>query len=306
MEKNQIVNGIWGVVVGDALGLSAQARGKKHLKENQIEGLITYGPEGRYRGGWSDDSSMTLCLTESLGNGYDVEDIARRFKLWFFKGYMTPYGEAFDKGHSTIRALRKLNKGVSPLLSGGSKENDNGNGSLMRTLPLIFFTNDMDTEKTLKIVHEVSAITHAHERTMIACGIYVFIGKYLIEETSKEEALKKGIEDAKEFYKDSTELKHFERILNGNISEVPKTRIKTGGYSVTSLEASLWAFMTGSSYRECTLNAVNLGGDADSIGAITGGLAGLFYQDVPDEWIDDIIKKEMIENLIQRFVEKIV
>lgn len=300
MDKSTVYNGLWGVVAGDMLGLKNSTIPKKDMiPVSDIEASY-FGPAGT----WSDDSSMTLCLAESLTTrrGYDINHVAERFLKWYEQGYMTPNGIAIDIGNTTRKAMENLRKGISPYQSGLNSEFDNGNGSLMRMISLIFLTDSMPLHDALIISNEVSSITHAHKRTLLACAFYLMLGRFLLKGETKMLAYKKACEEFTKIYHNHHEISHFERILDGSISQLLEDQILSSGYSIHSLEAAVWSFLNGKNCEEIMLAAVNLGEDADSVGAITGGLAGLYYRDVPRIWIDRTINKPLVEKVIDNFM----
>ena len=151
-----------GTATGDAIGFPVQFCPREMVAKRPVTGEV---PTGK----WSDDTSLSLCLAESLLAGYNLNDIGKKFVMWLFEGYWTPYGRSFDVGHTCWRAITNLRNEGSPLTSGRDGEWDNGNGSLMRILPLVPFTLDMEEGERHRVIAEVSAITHAHPRSVLAC-----------------------------------------------------------------------------------------------------------------------------------------
>lgn len=195
-------------------------------------------------------------------------------------------------------------KGESARFSGNIFEEDNGNGSLMRTLPLAFYLKDEENiEKLYQTVKEVSSITHGHFRSVFACFVYVIFAIELIKGKDKKAAYLHTQKTALEFAEiqgfNPKEIQLFDRILKNDISDYHEDTISSGGYVLHSLEASLWCFLNSESYAEAVLKAVNLGEDTDTTGAITGGIAGIYYgfENIPQEWISVLARKEDIENL---------
>ena len=301
--KDSILGGIMGLVVGDALGVPAEFQSREVLKVNPVVSMREYGSHEQPRGTWSDDSSMTLCLMESLTNGLDFDDICARFLKWAEDGYMTAHGEMFDIGRTTLTAIRKFTCGTPALECGGSGEYDNGNGSLMRILPLAFYTLGMKKQDRFETVHNVSRLTHSHETSLIACGIYVQMACELLKGYSKEKAYHRMIDECKTVYKDECELEHFQRVLDGKLQKLKEAEISSSGYVVDTLEAALWCFLTTDNFTDCVLKAVNLGDDTDTVAAVAGGLAGILYgsDGIPKEWKDCIAKKDDIQVLCQNF-----
>ncbi|WP_306783611.1 O-acetyl-ADP-ribose deacetylase [Flavobacterium poyangense] len=166
----RIKSGLFGIAVGDALGVPVEFESRDYLKENPVSEMMGYGTHSQPIGTWSDDSSLAFCLAESLCKGYDLSDIAKNFVKWYGGELWTPHGKVFDIGIATRSAIHNIGRGHSPELCGGFEEKDNGNGSLMRILPLVFYLQkENDIEVIYKKVKEVSSITHAHFRSVFAC-----------------------------------------------------------------------------------------------------------------------------------------
>lgn len=307
--KDQIKGGLWGVVVGDALGVPVEFHSRLELKDNPITGMRGNGTHDQPPGTWSDDTSLTLCTVESLLQGFDVNDMGRRFIQWHKKGLWTPHGEVFDIGSTTAQALRKIENGIDPAQAGLSDEWSNGNGSLMRILPLAFILEGLPEEEKFERIRQVSSITHAHKRSVAACYIYAKFVEKLIETSDKQLAYIQMQNEVREFLPSmigDDEYKHFYRVVEDDISTFPESEIYSSGYVVYTLEAALWSFLTTGSFEDAVLTAVNLGEDTDTTGAVTGGLAGTYYgyQAIPDEWINSLERRDEIEQLIERFAEK--
>lgn len=303
MNKNQILGGIVGAIVGDALGVPVEFMSRKNLIECPVEDMREYGTHNQPKGTWSDDSSMILCTIDSLLNDLDYQDLGERFCKWLEDGYWTPYGEVFDIGRTTFSSILLMQSGRAALESGMNGEYDNGNGSLMRILPLAFYLYDIEQEKRVDIVAKVSSLTHSNEISTFACYLYVEYAIGLLEGLSKKQAYSK-IQKIKGY---GCRWDAFRRIQNGDISTFRIEDIYSSGYVIHSLEAALWCFITTSSYKECVLKAVNLGDDTDSLACIAGGLAGIFYglNKIPVEWINSIARKNDILKICDEFIDKI-
>ena len=301
--NNKLSNAIIGFIVGDALGVPVEFQRREKLKNNPVTNMRGFGTYNQPKGTWSDDSTMTLCLAESLVNGLDYDDICGKFLDWVENGYMTPHDYLFDIGIATEKAITRYKKGVTPLECGGESEFDNGNGSLMRILPLVFYTFSMPLKQKFETVANVSALTHRHMRSKIACSIYVQFACELLKGYGKEKALKQTINHINDYYRQEEELEHFSRILNAKIIDLSEDDIQSTGYVVHTLEAVLWCFLNTNNYSDCVLKAVNLGDDTDTIGAITGGLAGVYYgyESIPKDWIESIVKLDLIMNVCSKF-----
>ena len=294
----KVKDGICGFVVGDALGVPVEFYSREELKEDPVVDMREYGTYNMPKGTWSDDSSMILATMASIVNkkGIDLEDIMNEFKNWFFKGAYTQYIDTFDYGITTSTAIQRYDKGIPVDKCGGRSNHDNGNGSLMRILPLAFIP-DIDPET----VEKVSALTHAHERTLITCVFYVQIAKSML--SNEGLTIKEHIDNASEFvmkyYKDSDELKHLNRIFENDFSE----GISSSGYVISTIESVIYSLLNTDNYKDALLKAVNLGGDTDTIAGICGGLAGIYYgfDAIPVEWTDAIPKLDYVVSLCEMY-----
>ena len=315
--KNKIKGGLYGLIVGDALGVPYEFRTKEEMKSEPCIDMIGYGTYSLPKGTWSDDSSMTLATVDTLIYGYSLNIIANNFLKWVFDEEYTPYGEVFDVGGTTINALLNIKNGINPRESGVCGENNISNGSLMRILPiplyysLNYLNNKITVEKILEKVHEVSSITHSHPRVLIACGIYSLIVLNILKGEDKETAYINSISLSEKYYSSDEkfidELPYFERILSGNLDELHEDELCGSGYVIDTLETSLWAFLNSDSYKDGVLKAINIGDDTDTCGAIAGGLCGVYYgySSIPKEWVDNLARKDWIDELIEKFVESI-
>lgn len=309
LMMERVAGGILGVVTGDALGLPVQFQTRHEVRQNPVDEMRGGGAFNTSPGTWSDDSSLTLCLVESLiEKGYDLDDIAERFVRWFRNGYCTPFAQAFDIGFATQIAMKNLIKGVLPLEAGPSAEENNGNGSLMRILPAALYFSCLPDSMMIKKVCEVSKITHGHPRSQLGCSLYALFIKGLLAGEGIEEAYKDLQFKSQEIFVGTgleQELSHYERILNGSLPQSDEREIMSSGYVVHTLEAALWCLLTTLTYKEAVLKAINLGLDTDTVGAVTGGLAGVYYglSGIPEEWITTIIKHDMILNLGRNFAQ---
>lgn len=307
MKEKQIYSALFGVAVGDALGVPVEFSDRDHLRKNPVSDFLGYMCWNQPPGTWSDDSSLTFCLAESLCNGYDLNDIAQNFVKWYSNGYWGAHHEVFDIGGSTKYSIRRLINGESPYYSGNMMESDNGNGSLMRILPILFYlTKEADLNQIYKTIKEVSSITHAHFRSVFACFIYIIYALELIKGYDKNLAYTNmqnivlGYIKDKDFNND--EIKLFDRVLKNNIGKYKEIEILSSGYVLHSLEASFWCLMNENSYQKTVLKAVNLGGDTDTTAAIVGGLAGLLYgfESIPQKWINQLARKDDILDLCEK------
>jgi len=301
-----IKGALLGVAVGDALGVPVEFKSRDLLTLQPVTGMRSYGSHGQPAGTWSDDSSLTFCLAEMLCEGYDLQKLAGSFVNWKNHGYWTPHGSVFDIGIATAGAINQLQKGTEPTLAGGNDEYSNGNGSLMRILPLLFYIKDMPMAERFRYTEEVSSLTHRHPRSVIACFIYLEMALAILYGQSIEEAYQTICTTLPPFLQ-LKEAAHFNLVLSGALPHLSEDMISGRGYVVSSLEASIWCLLHSQSYAEAVLKAVNLGNDTDTTGAITGGLAGLAYgwESIPSEWLNVLAKRDAIDRLITNLQAKI-
>lgn len=305
-EKNIFKDILFGIAVGDALGVPVEFLSRQSIAQSPVTDMIGFGTHHQPAGTFSDDSSLAFCLAEALTHPFSLSSIGKNFLQWYNDNYWTPRGYVFDIGIATKAAINKLAIGCKPELTGGKEVDDNGNGSLMRILPLLFYIKDKDIGERFLITQQVSSITHGHMRSIIACFYYLEFARQIIDGTDKFQIYKNLQTDISKFLSsiavNPKEIKFFDRLLKQEIYELPEVEIKSSGYVLHTLEASIWCLLNTDNYKSATLKAVNLGDDTDTTGAVTGGLAGLLYgyDSIPKKWINQIARKADIEDLANR------
>ena len=309
-------NGMYGLIVGDALGVPVEFSTREERKSDPVTGMREYGTYNQPKGTWSDDSSMAIATMDSiktLGEIY-YKDIMDRFSKWCLDGEYTPFHEVFDIGIATSKAIMNYRRGMKPTESGGLAERDNGNGSLMRILPVCLYLYERQKRictsenESIYVIHSASALTHAHLRSQLACGIYYFMVKAIIENDDiLIRRLQIGMDNAYKYYrqdrKNYPEIENYARLTDlWEFKNTPEAEIRSSGYVVDTLEAAVWCLVNSGSYSEAVLKAVNLGSDTDTVAAVTGGLAGLYYgiEGIPEEWVASIQRKEWIDEIIAK------
>jgi ADP-ribosyl-[dinitrogen reductase] hydrolase len=308
--KDKIKNALLGGIVGDALGVPVESSTRRELALCSVKNMLGYGRYDQPEGTWSDDAALTLCTMESLLKGYDIEDMGKTFCKWLFDGHWTSTGFVFDGGLTTFQALDRIQSGgISARKSGCNLEDDNGNGALMRMLPVALFFRKNGIDDFLLRIHEIASITHAHPRSKMGCGIYGLLIRNLLLCNDKSKSYSCAVTEAVGYYGEKpefkTEMAHFIRILGGNIAALAQDDINSSGYLIDTLEASLWCLLKYETTRDVLLSAVNLGLDTDTTGMVAGGMAGLHYglEGVPHNWIDSLARKTEINELISRFAD---
>ncbi len=308
-EKNIYKDILFGVAIGDALGVPVEFMNRQKIAQNPVTDMIGFGTYNLPAGTFSDDSSLAFCLAEALTEEFSLQKIGNNFVEWLNNNFWTPRGNVFDVGIATSQAIRQLQKGCNPELAGGRDVSDNGNGSLMRILPLLVYIKDKELSDRYQIIKQVSSITHGHIRSVIACFYYLEFARQIVKGIDKFQVYKNLQTDISDHLNSNSininEIKLFDRLLNGNIYELTEKEIFSSGYVLHTLEASIWCLLTTDNYKAATLKAVNLGEDTDTTGAVTGGLAGLLYgfDTIPKSWLQQIARKHDIEDLADRLGE---
>jgi ADP-ribosyl-[dinitrogen reductase] hydrolase len=308
--KEKIKSAVYAGIIGDALGVPVESTTRQELALCAVKNMLGYGRFDQPVGTWSDDSALTLCTMENLCTGYDVEAMGKLFCDWLFNSYWTATGFVFDAGLTTYLALDKIfHEGKSARVSGCASEDDNGNGSLMRMLPVALYFHDRTPAELIGFAHDISAITHAHPRSKVGCGMYCLFIQELLATNDKHLAYRNAIAKALELYSAlpefKCELSHYMRVISYELPQLPENEIRSSGYLVDTLEAALWCTLTRDNTKDVLLSAINLGLDTDTTGMVAGGMAGIIYglESVPAEWFNSLARKEEIEILTSRFIE---
>ena len=240
---------------------------------------------------------------------FEIDTIALNFAKWYYENYWTANGSVFDIGRTTRTAIERIAKGVEVQKTGCYDVYSNGNGSLMRIAPLLFYIRDKPVKERFEITQHVSSITHGHIRAVMACFYYLEFARYLFLGEEKNEIYKKLQIEMSDFFKslsiDKAEIKLFDRLLKQDIYQLKEEEINSNGYVIDTLESSIWCLMTTDNFESAILKAVNLGWDTDTSGAVTGGLAGLLYsfEGLPKKWLDQIARFDDIEDLAKRLAK---
>ena len=307
-------NGILGLAIGDAMGVPVEFVSRDDLYENPITEMIGFGSHKVPKGTWSDDTSMTLATVDSIKNTGKIDylDIANNFLKWFKDAEYTANGEVFDIGRTTLRALAKFEESNNPYECGESNELNNGNGSLMRILPIAYYCyykggvlSSMPENEVLEIVKKVSSITHGHEISILGCYIYTIYAIRLLCGDGKYDAYEYIRKLDYSMFKEEN-LGKYDRLL-GDISKLKINEIRSSGYIVDTLEATIWVLLNTNNFNQAIIGAINLGDDTDTVGACTGGLAGIIYgtEQMNEEWKKSLLKYDYIEKLCKEFDQKL-
>ena len=309
--SNETINsrdGIIGLVVGDAMGVPLEFCIREKLMSNPTTRMLGYGSHDVPKGSWSDDSSMTLATIDAIINDkcVNTETIANNFLEWIRNAKYTPTNRVFDIGRTCLQAIARFELKVDIAENcGGTSEMENGNGSLMRILPLVYycFSKNLNEKEIYQVVKNVSSITHRHEISIMGCFMYVMYGISLLNNKNLLQSYKyiKKLKYNTYFSKET--IDKYKRILGENIAKCELEEIKSTGFVIDTLEATIWTLLNTDSYNQAIIGAINLGGDADTVGACVGGLAGIYYglESINKDWIKDLQKYDYIENMCNEF-----
>lgn len=332
-ENDQIRGSLYGFFVGDALGVPVEFIGRSTLKSNPISDMEEYGTHHQPKGTWSDDSSMVLATIDSMYNNKEVflqkeifnyNDLMDKYSMWKNQAKYTPNEKVFDIGITTADAISRYDNNKENVFAGNDSFNANGNGSLMRIIPLSLYTKycilNGYTMKLLgdnyDVIKKFSSLTHAHSLSIMSCYIYNFFVSNYIDLQDLDKTYRRTQDHFQAIFegriqKDYGDLelykKYFNRLIYNDISKLNENDIKSSGFVVDSLEASLWCLLTSKSFEESVLKAVNLGEDTDTIGALTGALAGLVYgvNSIPKKWIDSLQRRDYLDDMVNKYIELI-
>lgn len=264
-EQLRLAAAVYGEAVGDAVGVPYEFR---HRDTFHCDGMTGHGSHDQPAGTWSDDTAMMLATLDSLvDNGWrvDAEDMRRRYMDWATYGKYTPDGAVFDIGTTTAEALS-----IGHGLDG---EWDNGNGSLMRIIPLAF------TDCTDDDIRKVSAVTHSHETSMETCVRFIHTARTGMS--------------AGQWPSD---------LYGERLTDIPREDVRSGSYVRDTYRAALWCLANTVSYKGCVLAAVNLGGDTDTTAAVAGALAGLKYgfESIPVDWLLGLRGRDVVSKIMDK------
>jgi ADP-ribosyl-[dinitrogen reductase] hydrolase len=276
-----------GLAVGDALGTTLEFEERDSFPRHTE--MIGAGPFRLKPGQWTDDTAMALALGESLSasGGLDELDLMTRFLAWRDTGQYSCTGKCFDIGGATNAALTRFSRTGNPQ-AGSDDETTAGNGSLMRLAPVALFALD-DGEMSGHLAAAQSATTHAAPQAVEACEIFAMMLREAILGAGKD-AIKPRNWDGHD---------EIAAVLAGSWRRKGRDEISSSGYVVDTLEAALWSVHHAQSFEEAVITAVNLGGDADTVGAVTGQIAGAIWgaNAIPGRWLKPLAWRERIEAL---------
>ena len=300
MAAEALRGAVYGHLVGDAIGVPYEFSAPDRSRVVEVRG---HGAHNQPPGTWSDDGALMLVLLDSLlSAGFDPEDQGRRALAWWDEGAYTPDGDgAFDIGGATSAALSRLRAGTPAIDAGGTGDRDQGNGSLMRILPLALLAVPDDDAELVQRVHLASRVTHGHPNCQVTCALYVLVARTLVEHQGgdPEAALALATDRLLAVNEREPAFASALRALLAHRSGVKKPG---GGWVFDSFWSAWEAFASAQSYRETIERSIRYGHDTDTTAAIAGGLAGLRWgaDGIPDEWLSALRGRALVEELLER------
>lgn len=302
--QNKAKGSLYGLYIGDALGAPLEFVSVDHDEDPVLK---EYGSGGVHRiskGEWTDDTSMALALMHSLtNNGFDLKDQIEKYINWQQHGYYSSRTYCFDIGITTISSLNKYKRTGDPY-AGSEVYNTAGNGSLMRLAPVPLYYYNEGLERMIDYSVESSKTTHQNKMVLDCIKYFVIIFERIMNnEKNKDSIIKLTKEDINKYNIESEEFIDF--FINDNILEKKYKELNPEGFVIYSLIVSIWCFYHTNSFSEAIIKAVNLGGDSDTNGAITGQLAGAFYgyNSIPNKFKKGLYRKDVLEKYTNPFLD---
>lgn len=298
----RIRGGLYGLLIGDALGVpyefsSPDEIPARHLIEMSPPSNFSRAHSTVLAGTWSDDGAQALVLLDALVKNpeLDLKEFTNGLLTWYRTGFMTPDDHVFDVGIQTTHALENYAKNGNPLTCSPTDDWNNGNGSLMRTLPCAFMAASAPID-IIGRARKQSFPTHGHLRSQLACAFYSLMAWQMVEGNAPVEALDYAQETLERLIH-PTEKQELTILLDGRLEPS-----KGSGYVVDSLWSAIRCVLATSDYENCVRNAIALGNDTDTTACIAGGLAGILYgeQGIPVRWRETLKGPAIVEDLLSR------
>ena len=329
MERNIIKDSVFGFAIGDAMGVPIEFMQRELLLKKPLTKMIGYGTYDVPKGCWSDDTPMLIATIDSIvrSKGINYNDMADCFCDWINDDKYTPTNKMFDIGITTKNALinywhkktpnvdifaigrndlSRMEKELDATKCGDISFESNGNGSLMRILPLIhyFYFYPTPEDEKFEIIKNTSSITHAHEISIIGCLIYVNYVLDILNGKDKVSSYENlGSYNYNKYFSADT-INIYSRILTKQIPTLKINQINSDGYILHTLESVLWVTLKADNFRDSIVGAINLGDDTDTIGALVGGISGILYglDNIPVDWINNLKAKSLLDDLCNKYI----
>ena len=300
-----------GFAVGDAFGVPVEFLDRNTIRKINLKDMIS-GTHNVPAGSWSDDTSMIVAsMVSMINNNGDInlKDFMDNFMDWLQNSKYTSIDKTFGVGGIIYDSLLRYHNGMPLSNCGGKQFMDNGNGSLMRILPVSLFCifNNCDEIQTVNIINQASAITHAHDISKMGCYIYTEFLRKIVFDSSPQEAFYSIIKIDYSKYYSREALAAYSKLLNPEFLNIKDDNINESGYVVDTLEASIYSILNTETYEESIKCAVNLGYDTDTVAGITGSISAILYGEnsIPKRWLTKLKKREQLEQLADKFMSSL-
>jgi ADP-ribosyl-[dinitrogen reductase] hydrolase len=294
--RERYLGALLGLACGDAIGTTVEFSPRGSFAS--VTDMVGGGPFGLKAGQWTDDTSMALCLAESLltKGAFDSADQMSRYSNWWHWGYLSSTGECFDIGMTVRDALSRFAASESPYC-GSTDPRSAGNGSLMRLAPVVLFSHP-DLTSVHRYAADSSRTTHGAPEAIESCQLFAEILSAALSGKPKD-----ALMDGLQFVPREARIAE---LASSSFLEKGEAAIYGTGYCVASLEAALWCFFKTDSFEAAVLRAANLGDDADTTAAITGQIAGAYYgvQGIRSDWLSKLSMREDIEHMASKLYER--
>ena len=302
--SDRISGGLYGLLIGDALGVPYEFHSPHKIPS--LEQIEMQPPPGFARahgrtpiGTWSDDGAQALALLDSLltRGTLDLEDFGKRLVAWFNDGAYTPDGRVFDCGIQTGEAIRELLRGTPAHAAGRTDQMANGNGSLMRVLPLALWHTGSD-DALIRDAHLQSSVTHGHPRSHVCCALYCLWARYILNDAPDPWPL--AVNTLRSHYTDN---ESYSKELELEVRPLEHTTGTGSGYVVDCLRSARQVQNAGD-YEAVVKAAIALGNDTDTTGCVAGGIAGLVcgVSGIPTRWREALQGIELVETILARLL----
>jgi ADP-ribosyl-[dinitrogen reductase] hydrolase len=304
--RERLRGALLGTLVGDALGVPVEFSGRSKRDLDPVTGMRGFGTWKQPAGTWSDDGSMTLaCAAMLVDHGWDLGQMMEGFRRWFDEAWWTAHGEVFDIGATTRSAIVSFRIHGDWQDCARDDEHSNGNGALMRIMPVSLWLIGGSAEERIAGAGTASALTHAHLRSRLCCAWHALWTEAAMAERDVRAAAGRASQRLRREVP-AAERVHLARILDGSAMDQERAVVHSDGYVVSTLEAALWCLANHTTFADAVLAAVNLGGDTDTTAAVTGGMAGWLYgaQSIPAQWLATLPRQADVMDLTDRFAER--
>ena len=303
MNQDRAIGAMLGLAIGDAMGMPVEFRPRG--KFEPVTKFRAGGPFKLQAGQWTDDTAMSLCIASSLieCNGFDAAHQMKQYSLWIDDGYLSCTGRAVGIGQTILKAMIRYHKNQDPI-QGDANPRRSGNGCIMRLAPVpIYYHHDAE----LAIHHSIQSATttHGSEMCLQTTGFFGGMIWGALNDVSKEELLSDNYSPVKDYYLQQPLCDELLSLARGDYREKHEDEVDSTGFVIDALEAALWSFYHTDTYAGGLLKAVNLGGDADTVGAIYGQLAGAYYgfEAIPATWIQGLAWNEKISAICNELIK---